>query len=68
MLSFCKKHIRDKKLIKSHKNDMKYKFLLENNMLCKVILKSGIRKGELCNKQCEIGGICKRHKGNIINS
>ena len=68
VLSFCKKHIRDKNLIKKYKSDMKNKFLLENNMLCTVILKSGIRKGELCNQQCEKGGICKRHKGNVINS
>jgi hypothetical protein len=68
ILSFCKKHIRDKKLIRKHKSDMKSKYLLENNMLCRIILKSGIRKGGFCNQQCEIGGICKRHKGNVITS
>jgi thiol-disulfide isomerase/thioredoxin len=68
LLPFCTKHSSDKKLIKKHKEELKQQFLLQNNMLCKVILKSGIRRGELCNKQCEIGGICKRHKGNIINS
>ena len=68
VLSFCSKHLTDKKLIRKYKNDVKHKFLLQNNMLCNVTLKSGIRKGEKCGQQCEIGGICKRHKGNVINS
>ena len=68
LLPFCENHLLDKKLIKKHKVSIKQQFLLENNMLCNVILKSGIRKGEKCKQQCEIGGICKRHKGNIINS
>ena len=68
MLPFCASHLLDKKLIKKHKDSIKQQFLLENNMLCNVILKSGNRKGEKCKQQCEIGGICKRHKGNIINS
>jgi len=68
VLLFCSKHLSDKKLIREHRNNTKRKFLLQNNMLCKAILKSGARKGEKCNQQCEIGGICKRHKGNVINS
>lgn len=68
LLPFCKIHLTDKKIIKKHKDDIKHKFFLENNMLCNVILKSGSRKGEKCKQQCEIGGICKRHKGIIINS
>lgn len=68
LLPFCMYHLSNKKLIKKHKEERKQQFLLENNMLCNVILKSGMRKGEKCKKQCEIGGICKRHKGNIINS
>ena len=56
-----------KNLAKKHKEERKQQFLLENNMLCNVILKSGVRKGEKCKQQCEIGGICKRHKGNTIN-
>jgi hypothetical protein len=67
LLPFCKIHLLDKNLIKKHRGYIKQKFLLENNMLCTVILKTGGRKGENCNQQCEIGGICKRHKGNIIN-
>lgn len=67
LLPFCKIHLLDKNLIKKHRVYIKQKFLLENNMLCNVILKTGSRKGEKCNQQCEIGGICKRHKGNIIN-
>jgi hypothetical protein len=67
-LSFCSTHLTDKKLIKGYKNTIKHQFLSLNNMICNVILKSGIRKGKKCGKQCEIGGICKRHKGNVINS
>jgi hypothetical protein len=67
LLPFCLNHSSDKKLIKKHKDEMKQQFLLQNNMLCKVILKSGVRKGTECKQQCEIGGICKRHKGNTIN-
>ena len=66
LLPFCQNHVTNKPLIKKHKNEIKQQFLLENNMLCKVVLKSGNRKGEQCKQQCEIGGICKRHKGNTI--
>jgi thiol-disulfide isomerase/thioredoxin len=66
LLPFCQKHLTNKPLIKKYKNEIKQQFLLNNNMLCNVILKTGIRKGEKCKQQCEIGGICKRHKGNTI--
>jgi len=68
VLPFCSRHLMDKKLIREYKNNVKHKLLMQNNMLCNIILKSGIRKGKQCGQQCEIGGICKRHKGNVINS
>ena len=68
VLTFCSKHLSDKKLIKNYRINIKQQYLSQNDMICNVILKSGIRKGEKCGKHCEIGGICKRHKGNIINS
>lgn len=68
LLPFCNKHVTDKKLIKNHKNELKRQYLIEHNMLCEVILKSGTRKDEKCNQRCEIGGYCKRHKESLINS
>jgi len=68
LLPFCSHHVTDKKLIKSYKNDIKRQYLIDNNMLCGVILKSGSRKGEKCEQRCEIDGFCKRHKENMIKS
>jgi len=67
-LPFCKTHLSDKTMIRNYKKTAKQQILLDRNMICNVILKMGLRKGEKCGQKCEIGGICKRHKGNVINS
>jgi hypothetical protein len=65
VLPFCKNHVSDKKITKDYKKSEREKYLVLNNMLCKSVLKSGTRKGEFCNKKCENGGLCKRHKDKI---